>query len=94
MEKQHNRGQEGAGVGVVKWIPLPVPNMCSENDALGAGAISEIFDRIRMGLERIPDQNLRFIGEDIYGASALYSTTGRSGELRASFFAQKQLAFA
>ena len=31
MEKQHNRGQEGAGVGVVKLHSHPGMNMCSAN---------------------------------------------------------------
>ena len=39
MEKQHNRGQEGAGGRVVKWIPLRFRNMCSENVAWRRGHI-------------------------------------------------------
>ena len=29
MEKQHNRGQEGAGWPVSNWRPIPVKNICS-----------------------------------------------------------------
>lgn len=78
MEKQHNRGQEGAGVGVVKMDSAPGSEYVFRERALGAGAISEIFDRIRMGLGADPGPESPFIGE-IYMGHLRYSTTGRSG---------------
>ena len=47
MEKQHNRGQEGAGVGVVKLHALPGHEYVFRERALGTGAIQDIFSVIR-----------------------------------------------
>ena len=48
MEKQHNRGQEGAGVGVVKLDAQPGSEYLFRERALGAGAIQEIFSTISL----------------------------------------------
>lgn len=87
MEKQHNRGQEAAGIGVVKLHADPGSEYIFRERALGAGAIQEIFDTVRPQLEKIDLDNLPardvereapFIGE-IYMGHLRYSTTGRSG---------------
>ena len=46
MEKQHNRGQEAAGVGVVKLNTPPGHDYVFRERALGTGAIDEIFGTI------------------------------------------------
>ena len=46
MEKQHNRGQEGAGIGVVKKHAEPGQEYVFRERALGSGAIQEIFDNV------------------------------------------------
>jgi len=46
MEKQHNRGQDGAGVGVIKFDPEPGEQFIFRQRANGSSAIAEIFDRI------------------------------------------------
>ena len=87
MEKQHNRGQEGAGVGVVKLHALPGSEYVFRERALGTQAIREIFDKISPELEKIKlehmspeevEQAAPFIGE-IYLGHLRYSTTGKSG---------------
>lgn len=78
MEKQHNRGQEGAGVGVVKLQSLPGSEYVFRERALGAGAISEIFSKIHSAIGPHPDPESPFVG-DIYMGHLRYSTTGRSG---------------
>ena len=87
MEKQHNRGQEGAGVGVVKLHALPGSEYVFRERALGTQAIREIFDKIGPDLEKIhveslPAQEVEetapFIGE-IYMGHLRDSTTGKSG---------------
>ncbi|MBD5346910.1 MAG: amidophosphoribosyltransferase [Bacteroides sp.] len=87
MEKQHNRGQEAAGIGVVKLAAPPGSEYVFRERALGAGAISEIFDSIRPKLEacELPDMTpvqadmyAPFIGQ-IYMGHLRYSTTGKSG---------------
>ncbi len=76
MEKQHNRGQEGAGVGVVKLDARPGSEYLFRERALGAGAIQEIFSTINHKLDGSDDAP--FIG-NIYMGHLRYSTTGRSG---------------
>jgi amidophosphoribosyltransferase len=46
MEKQHNRGQDGAGVGVIKFDPEPGEQFIFRQRANGSSAIAEIFDKI------------------------------------------------
>lgn len=76
MEKQHNRGQEGAGVGVVKLDAQPGSEYLFRERALGAGAIQEIFSTINGKLDGSDDAP--FIG-NVYMGHLRYSTTGRSG---------------
>ena len=87
MEKQHNRGQEGAGVGVVKLAAPPGSEYIYRERALGTGAIREIFDTIMPKLEAChldrmtpdeADMYAPFIGQ-LYMGHLRYSTTGKSG---------------
>ena len=50
MEKQHNRGQEAAGVGVVKLNSPAGSEYVFRERALGTGAIDEIFGSIGRAL--------------------------------------------
>jgi amidophosphoribosyltransferase len=79
MEKQHNRGQEGAGIAVVK-IDSPVGGEYIYRErALGSGAITTIFDKVnRARSEKGCAEPVPFEGE-IYLGHLRYSTTGRSG---------------
>ncbi len=86
MEKQHNRGQEAAGIGVVKLNSDPGEEYVYRERALGTGAIDEIFARVGAAVPATlnslsadeVDHNVPFIGQ-IYMGHLRYSTTGRSG---------------
>ncbi|MDE6084900.1 MAG: amidophosphoribosyltransferase [Muribaculaceae bacterium] len=87
MEKQHNRGQEGAGVGVVKLHSVPGHEYVYRERALGSNAITEIFSEIGRKISEFDienmdaaevDREVPFIGQ-IYMGHLRYSTTGRSG---------------
>lgn len=86
MEKQHNRGQEAAGVGVVKLNTPPGNEYVNRERALGTGAIDEIFatigSKLPKNLNSLPAEEVEaytpFIGQ-IYMGHLRYSTTGRSG---------------
>lgn len=88
MEKQHNRGQEGAGLASVKMQAAPGQEYMFRERALGSGAITEIFQNVqKQFLAYSPEQlsdisyvkkNLPFVG-DIYMGHLRYSTTGKSG---------------
>lgn len=86
MEKQHNRGQEAAGIGVVKFDVAPGNEYVFRERAMGSDAISVIFDRIHreiasyVGGQASGTQydEAPFLG-NIYMGHLRYSTTGRSG---------------
>ena len=87
MEKQHNRGQEGAGIGVVKMHAHPGNEYVFRERALGKDAIQEIFETVKTKISAVGlsghdaewvDSYAPFIGE-IYMGHLRYSTTGKSG---------------
>lgn len=87
MEKQHNRGQEGAGIGIVKMKATPGHEYVFRERALGSSAITEIFDKVMPQVAKSvadnPDADevsriTPFVGE-IYMGHLRYSTTGKSG---------------
>lgn len=88
MEKQHNRGQEGAGLACVKLEASPGEEYMFRERALGTGAITEIFAAVHdhykgLSPSKLNDSffakaNLPFAGE-LYMGHLRYSTTGKSG---------------
>ena len=68
MEKQHNRGQEGAGIASVSLTNEPGTEYMFREKAEGKGAITEIFSRVTEEMK----------GELLMG-HLRYSTTGKSG---------------
>ncbi len=83
MEKQHNRGQEGAGIGCVYTHAQPGEEYIYRDRALGSGAIGEIFGRVRKNIHEalvhgVAPIDLPFVGE-LYMGHLRYSTTGKSG---------------
>lgn len=77
MEKQHNRGQEGAGLAAVKLRAEPGEEYIFRERAMGTGAIQEVFAAVHRELAAWPKQQ-PFVGE-LYMGHLRYSTTGRSG---------------
>ncbi len=69
MEKQHNRGQEGAGIACVNMNAAVGTEYMLREKALGKDAITEIFDRIT------PE----WTEAQLYMGHLRYSTTGKSG---------------
>src|ERR1043165_9264843 len=57
MEKQHNRGQDGAGVANIKFDVSPGTRYISRTRATGSGAIKEIFGKINSKFEDINKKN-------------------------------------
>jgi amidophosphoribosyltransferase len=88
MEKQHNRGQEGAGLACVKSETNPGEEYMFRERAVGTDAITEIFDNVYRQYKDVPPEqlkdplyakmNLPFAGE-LYIGHLRYSTTGKSG---------------
>ncbi|MBP3775060.1 MAG: amidophosphoribosyltransferase [Bacteroidaceae bacterium] len=88
MEKQHNRGQEGAGIACVKMDAPAGEEYMFRERALGSGAIAEVFGRVHAPMQELTGKqmadvsfvrrNVSFAGE-IYMGHLRYSTTGRKG---------------
>lgn len=88
MEKQHNRGQEGAGLASVKLSSEPGNEYMFRERAEGKNAVTEIFANVHkhykdFSQEKLSDvsfvkANLPFAGE-LYMGHLRYSTTGKSG---------------
>ena len=82
MEKQHNRGQDGAGIGCVSVKAQPGTEYISRERAAGSAGIQEVFktayDQIRNAPAETPYENIPFCGEAYLG-HLRYSTTGHSG---------------
>ncbi len=88
MEKQHNRGQEGAGLACVKLEANPGEEYMFRERAIGSGAITEIFGTVQSQFKDLTEEQLHdadyakrclpFAGE-VYMGHLRYSTTGKSG---------------
>ena len=69
MEKQHNRGQEGAGIACVHMDAEVGTEYMFREKALGKDAISEVFDHVTKD----------WTAAQLYMGHLRYSTTGKSG---------------
>ena len=88
MEKQHNRGQEGAGMACVKLDTQPGHEYMFRERAEGSNAITEIFGKVHKNYAGMSAQQLAdvdhakagrpFAGE-LYMGHLRYSTTGKTG---------------
>jgi len=88
MEKEHNRGQEGAGLSCVKLKTDPGAEYMFRERAEGKDAITKIFASVQSNFsgltkEQLADvelakRDLPFAGE-LYMGHLRYSTTGKQG---------------
>jgi amidophosphoribosyltransferase len=91
MEKQHNRGQDGAGVATIKLDPSPGLNYIDRERSTDKQAIQKIFGLIHknhaLALQKDPDrgndaawlkENVPFFGELLMG-HLRYATFGKDG---------------
>ncbi len=109
MEKQHNRGQEGAGLAAVKLEATAGNEFIFRERAAGSGAIAEIFGKVHDTFRRFSPEKLNDIdfvkksvpfAAELFLAHLRYSTTGKSGLaylhplLRRNNWASRSLALA
>lgn len=88
MEKQHNRGQEGAGLAAMKLTAQPGEEYMFRERAMGSTAIQEIFGNVHRKIAEYnkEEQNnpqyaarhIPYAGE-IYMGHLRYATTGKRG---------------
>jgi amidophosphoribosyltransferase len=90
MEKQHNRGQDGAGVGTIKFDPEPGETFIFRQRANGSNAIAEIFEKISTKINKSGNKSetkdadflkkhAPFVGE-VYLGHLRYGTHGGNGK--------------
>lgn len=93
MEKQHNRGQEGAGMASVKLNARPAKNISSGRRRKERG-LFRIFFLLSTGDYRMPEdrtggarRGVAFYRRDVHGAFALQYNGAFGDFIPASFFA-------
>jgi len=90
MEKQHNRGQDGAGVATIKLDIEPGKRYISRHRSMASNAVAEIFEYIqkkftdiqKFSPEKMADaewlkENVSFVGEVLLG-HLRYGTHGKN----------------
>lgn len=90
MEKQHNRGQDGAGIATIKFDVKPGNRYISRYRAMGASAVSEIFEYVQRKFAAVQQsdpelfqdshwlkENMSFVGEVLLG-HLRYGTHGKN----------------
>ncbi len=89
MEKQHNRGQDGAGIATIKLDVSPGNRYISRYRAMGSNAVSEIFEYVQRKFAGVQDnpelfedtewlkENISFTGEVLMG-HLRYGTHGKN----------------
>jgi len=90
MEKQHNRGQDGAGIATIKLDVKPGNRYISRYRAMGSNAVSEIFEYVQRKFAAVQQaepelyqnshwlkENMSFVGEVLLG-HLRYGTHGKN----------------
>lgn len=92
MEKQHNRGQDGAGVANIKFDVKPGNRYISRTRAIGSAAIKEIFGKINIKFEDVYKKNPdRFKDADWLKKNVAYTGELFLGHLRYGTFGGNSL---
>ena len=77
MEKQHNRGQDGAGVANIKFDMEPGERYISRQRSIDSKPIQDIFDQINGRFKQIEEENPALLKDIDY----LKKNAGFTGEL-------------
>ncbi len=77
MEKQHNRGQDGAGVANIKFDMQPGDRYISRQRSIDSKPIQDIFDHINSRFRQIEEENPALLKDVDY----LKKNAGFTGEL-------------
>jgi amidophosphoribosyltransferase len=90
MEKQHNRGQDGAGIATIKLDVKPGKRYISRHRSMGANAVAEIFEYVQKKFADVHNEspellqdsdwlkdNISFTGEVLMG-HLRYGTHGKN----------------
>jgi len=93
MEKQHNRGQDGAGIVNVKMELDPGQEYINRHRSIEQNPIKDIFDKVAKGIKKAEknkpkDANVRWIYENVPFSGEVYL-----GHLRYGTFGRNSIEF-
>ena len=93
MEKQHNRGQDGAGIVNVKMELEPGQEYINRHRSIEQNPIKNIFDKVAKGIKKAEknkpeDADLQWVYENVPFAGEVYL-----GHLPLRYFWTKQYRF-
>jgi amidophosphoribosyltransferase len=93
MEKQHNRGQDGAGIVNVKMELDPGHEYINRHRSIDQNPIKNIFDKVAKGIKKAEknkskDANIRWIYENVPFSGEVYL-----GHLRYGTFGRNSIEF-
>ena len=93
MEKQHNRGQDGAGIVNVKMELLPGQEYINRHRSIEANPIKNIFAKVAKGIKKAEknkpkDADIRWIYENVPFSGEVYL-----GHLRYGTFGRNSIEF-
>ena len=109
MEKQHNRGQDGAGLANLKLNVSPGNRYISRSRATGTGSIQQVFDHVNGRFKNLSEEELNdtkwlkenhaftgelFLGHLRYGTFGKNSIENTHPFLRANNWQTKNLILA
>ncbi|MDD5569734.1 MAG: class II glutamine amidotransferase [Bacteroidales bacterium] len=94
MEKQHNRGQDGAGVACIKFDAEPGSEYINRLRSNSSSSIKEIFDKIYSGFEQVKNEspellsNVNWLKKNVPFTAELYL-----GHLRYGTFGKNSIKY-
>lgn len=93
MEKQHNRGQDGAGMVTVKLDLKPGEDYIQRHRSIEQNPIKDVFDKVNKGIKKAvkngpEEQSVRWVYENVPCAGDLFL-----GHLRYGTFGRNSIEF-
>jgi len=92
MEKQHNRGQDGAGVASVKFDLKPGVQYIHRERSVKQAAINDIFKSIRKHFDKVEEKNPNLLNDPVWARDNLpFAAELYLGHLRYGTFGKNDI---
>ena len=78
MEKQHNRGQDGAGIATIKLDVQPGKRYISRHRSMGANAVAEIFEYVQKKFADVHNESPELFTGEVLMGHLRYGTHGKN----------------
>ncbi|HAN18773.1 MAG: amidophosphoribosyltransferase [Bacteroidetes bacterium GWC2_33_15] len=94
MEKQHNRGQDGAGLATLKLNPVPGRKYIHRFRSNGATPIKEVFAEVNSYHDKVMQKNPELLNDPVWAKENLPSAASiYMGHLRYGTFGGRDIEF-